>query len=171
MRISNLLVSCALLTAVDLHQSASATTTVHTAVMPGLVVEHAEIIGARSGSDMRGYFSVWNGSSSTLDLVSVDSSAFSSVELLQTAQEDGVTRLRAIEGGLRIPPHSELLMRPDGVQLLFRKPREPIAVGRSLAVTLRFADGSSQEVEATVYTSETPVTDHHHGEGDGSGSD
>lgn len=160
-----------LLAAATLVRPAWAETGDHKASMPGIAVEHAEVIADGSNGDLKGYFSVWNGSSSSVDLVSIESDAFGSVTLFQTLHDGGVGRLREVEGGLRIPAHSELLMTPGGVQLLFREPRKTVAAGQPFAVTLRFADGISKGVEAIVLAPETPVTDHHHGEGDGSGSD
>lgn len=160
-----------LLAMLAVYESAAASKGDHGASMPGIVVEHAEVIANGSYGNLKGYFSVWNGSSSSIDLISVETNAFVSVAMRETVHDDGVVRLREVEGGLRIPPRSELLMKPDGIQLLFREPLSSVSAGQSLSVTLRFADGSSEQVYAIVHAAETPVTDHHHGESDGSGSD
>lgn len=160
-----------LLATLAVYGSAEASTGDHGANMPGIVVEHAKVIANTSSGNLKGYFAVWNGGSSSIDLVSVETDAFVSVAMLQTVHDDGVVRLREVEGGLRIPPRSELLMKPDGIQLLFRDPVVPVSAGQSLSVTLRFADGSREEIDTIVHAAETPITDHHHGEGDGSGSD
>lgn len=171
MRFSACRVILGLLVGVAAHAPASASTGDHGASMPGIVVEHAEVIANASSGKLKGYFAVWNGGSSSIDLVSVETDAFVSVAMLQTVHDGGLVRLREVEGGLRIPPRSELLMKPDGIQLLFQGPVVPVSVGQSLSVTLRFADGSREEIDTVVYAAETPITDHHHGEGDGSGSD
>ena len=171
MRFAAYRVHFGLLAALAIHGAASASTGDHSPSMPGIVVEHAEIVANGSSGNLKGYFSVWNGSSSSIDLIAVETDAFVSVAMLQTVHDDGVVRLRELEGGLRIPPRSELLMKPDGVQLLFREPLSSVSAGESLSVTLLFADGSSAQVNAVVHAAGTSITDHHHGEGDGSGSD
>lgn len=144
----------------DKHKQASA----------GLSVEHAEIILSPPGGMMSaGYLVVWNGTQNQLDLAAVESGDFGSISLHRTETSDGVMRMRPVKGVLPIPGHSELLMKQGGIHLMLSDPKAPLKPDDTVDLELRFQDGTRVTAAARILESGTPLTDHHHGQGDEAG--
>jgi len=129
-----------------------------------LVVEHAEVVLAPSGSMMlAGYLTVWNGSKQQADLVSVQSDDFSSVSLHRTEVVDGVAKMRPIKEGVLIPGHAELVMKPGGLHMMLMEPKPDLKAGDMVGLLLAFEDGTSTATTAIIRPIGTKPTDHHHG--------
>jgi copper(I)-binding protein len=144
----------------------------HDARPEGIVIEHAEIVlGANESHPPRAFVSIWNGTSSSIDIVSIASNSLGRASLRATVHAGGVSRVRTVTDAMVIPPHSELVMKPDGVHVLFNQPTPSVSDLASVDIRVDLAGGTSVGAEAKVLPEGSPVTDHHHGEGDGSGSD
>lgn len=144
----------------------------HDARPEGIVIEHAEIVlGANESHPPRGFVSIWNGTSSSIDIVSIASKSLGPGSLRATVPADGVSRIWTVSGPMRIPPHAELLMKPDGVHIRFDQPTSSVTDESSVDILVKLADGTSVGTEAKVFREGSSITDHHHGEGDRSGSD
>jgi periplasmic copper chaperone A len=144
----------------------------HDARPAGIVIEHAEIVlGANESHPPRAFVSIWNGTSSSIDIVSIASKSLGPASLRATVNAGGVSRIRTVTGAMVIPPHSELVMKPDGVHVLFNQPTPSVSDLGSVDIRVDLADGTTVGANAKVLPDGSPVTDHHHGEGDGSGSD
>ncbi len=142
----------------------------HDPATAGMSVEHAEIILApRGGMMSAGYLVVWNGTQNQLDLATVESGDFGSISLHRTETADGVARMRPVKGVLPIPGHSELLMKQGGIHLMLSAPKGPLKPDDRVDLELRFQDGTRVTAAARVLAPGTPLTDHHHGQGDEAG--
>ena len=132
-----------------------------------IMIEHAEIILAPSGTKMMaGYLAIWNGTQQQANLSSVQSNAFASVILYRTEIVDGIAKIRPIDAGLPIPGHAELLMKPGGVHMMLAEPRAGLKPGDRVDLLLKFQDGTTASPKAIVRSMGQKPTDHHHGEAD-----
>lgn len=136
----------------------------------GISVEHAEIILSPPGGMMSaGHLVVWNGTQNQIDLAAVESNDFGSISVHRTETGDGVARMRPVKGILPIPGHSELLMKQGGIHLMLSAPKAQFRPGDTVDLELRFQDGRRLTAAARVLAPGTPLTDHHHGQGDEAG--
>ncbi len=141
----------------------------HSWPLTGLVVEHAEIVSARSeGERARGYLTIWNGTGTGSQITGVRSASFVKASLKQTQLTDGVARIRRVDE-IGLPGNSELMMRPDGVHVAFTGPTSRLNPGQSVDLVVTFEDGSELLAVATVLEADASPVDHHHGQGDGTG--
>lgn len=135
-----------------------------------VTIEHAEIVLSPSPAGIAaGYLAVFNGTKEEIGLSAVTTADFDSVSLHKTEMDDGFVRMRPVEGPLRIPQGTELVMRPGGLHLMLMEPTDEVTVGGNVTLAVEFADGSTQKVAATVLEPGQKPTYHHHGEDDESG--
>lgn len=72
------------------------------------------------------------------------------VEVHQTETEDGVMKMRPVEGGLELPAEAELTMAPGGYHVMLMGLQEPLSEGESFPVTLEFESGETLTVDVPV---------------------
>lgn len=151
-------------------ETADAANDRHEPAAAGISVEHAEITLSPPGGMMSAaYLVVWNGTLNQVDLAAVESRDFGSVSLHRTETGDGVARMRPVKGVLPIPGHSELMMKQGGIHLTLSDPKAQLEPDNSVDLELRFQDGTRVTTAARVLAPGTPLTDHHHGQGDEAG--
>lgn len=87
-----------------------------------------------------------------LTLVGGSSPLAALVEVHEMKMDGNVMRMRALERGLALPPGDTIELKPGGYHLMVTGLKQPLAVGESLPVTLKFvdADGRSVERQLTV---------------------
>jgi hypothetical protein len=68
--------------------------------------------------------------------------------------EDGVARMRPIEGGVVVPAGGSATLAPGGMHIMLMSLNEPLEVGKVFPLTLEFDDGGSIEVEVAVLSAE-----------------
>lgn len=51
---------------------------------------------------------------------------------------------------LTIPPKGRLELKPGGIHLMLEGLKQPLKLGQKVRLVLRFADGDTQALEATV---------------------
>jgi copper(I)-binding protein len=71
-------------------------------------------------------------------------------EVHATSIEDGIARMRPVEGGLEIKPGATVELKPGGLHLMFVDLKEPLKEGQTVRGTLTFEKAGSVEVEYTV---------------------
>lgn len=141
-------------------------TSQHTAVQDEISIEHAEIVLAPPGAKMMaGYLTIWNGTPQQVDLKDIESATFGSVSLRNTVVEDGVARMRPLDGA-PIPGHAELLMRRGGINLMLGNPKTELQAGDTVGLELTFHDGTRVSGTAKILPLGAKPIDHHHGEDD-----
>jgi periplasmic copper chaperone A len=82
-------------------------------------------------------------------LVGAASPAAESVEAHETVDENGVARMRPLEGA-SIPAGGALVMRPGGAHLMLMGLAAPLREGSSFKLTLTFERAGKMTVEAQV---------------------
>jgi len=125
-----------------------------------LMVEHAEIL-ILDGAASEGYLTIWNGTMTQANLISVRSDGFGKVRIRQ-----GGTKVAPAKDIFPIPGHAELKMTEDGIRLELAGPSVPVSQADRSDLTLVFGNGLTLTVDATIVRSRDLLTDHHHGEED-----
>ena len=101
-------------------------------------------------------------------LLSVTSSAAERVELHTVQTENGVARMRQVDGGIAVPADGEVKLRPGGYHVMFIKLKAPFAEGGTVPVTLEFEKAGSVELSLPVRAVPAAAG---HGHGHDSGED
>lgn len=96
-----------------------------------------------------GYMKISNKQSRTITILSLESNAFESIEIHQSIDQDGVTRMQSI-ASLSIRPGGSLELAPGGFHLMMMNPLEQLIPGKKVAVTLHYQDKKTQTIDMVV---------------------
>jgi copper(I)-binding protein len=109
--------------------------------------------GARMSA---GYFTIENGTSKDVEVKSLSSPVFESVEMHETRTENGVSSMHALDA-LHVPAGGKVTFAPGGKHLMLMGPRSALDPGQSLVITLTItsADGPASQVPATFQVGES----------------
>ncbi|MFD4461963.1 copper chaperone PCu(A)C [Nocardia sp. NPDC058480] len=84
-------------------------------------------------------------------LVAATSPASDRVEIHEVVPDStGAKTMRPKEGGITIPAHGEVTLKPGAEHLMFMDLKQPLRTGAQTSLTLTFSDGSSTVVSAQV---------------------
>lgn len=64
--------------------------------------------------------------------------------------DDGDMVMQEADGGIIIPAHGSLTLKPGGYHVMFWDLKKPIAVGDTVKATIEFSNGTSVDVEAVA---------------------
>ena len=98
---------------------------------------------------LAGYMVLENPADHTIELVSVSSPAFASVEIHRTEVTDGVARMVA-EPRVSIAAEGRVIFEPGGRHLMLHGPAQPLAEGELVPLELVFDDDRHLRIDATV---------------------
>ena len=107
-----------------------------------------------------GYVTIVNTTAGEDRLLSLASPRAERAEVHDMSMEDGVMRMRAVEGGLPIAAGETVQLAPGGRHLMFYGVTEPFVEGESIAVTLTFARAGEIAVTMPVRRAAAPPADH-----------
>lgn len=85
-----------------------------------------------------GYLTIENCGNSADKLLSASTPIAGRAEIHEMLDEDGVMKMRPMNGGLVIPPNGKLTLAPGGSHLMFVELRSPLAEGKQVPVSLEF---------------------------------
>ncbi|HRO62250.1 copper chaperone PCu(A)C [Thermomonas sp.] len=97
-----------------------------------------------------GYLVVINDGDTPDRLLRIDSGIARRIEMHRTANENGVMRMRPIEGGAVIPAHGRLEFAPGGNHLMLIGPVRPLVAGETFEATLVFERAGPRKVRFEV---------------------
>ena len=97
------------------------------------------IIKARPAA---GYFTLRNDGEKPVVLTGAASSACGMVMLHQSKEVNGIEKMLPVKS-VTVKPHGTLSFAPGGYHLMCMKPQAAMAIGKSVPMTLKFADGDS----------------------------
>ncbi|KAA2213307.1 copper chaperone PCu(A)C [Pseudoroseomonas oryzae] len=95
-------------------------------------------------------------------LVSASAEIAGSTEIHTHIREGDVMRMRAVEGGIPLPPGEEVLLAPGGYHLMLIGLKRAMAKGDRVPVTLTFERAGSITVELAVAAAGAPAGGHAH---------
>ncbi|RYY87527.1 MAG: copper chaperone PCu(A)C [Comamonadaceae bacterium] len=73
-------------------------------------------------------------------LVGVQTPVAGVAEVHEMKMEGDVMKMRAVSGGLDLPPRQTVELKPSGYHLMLMNLKQPIAKGTTVPMTLRFED-------------------------------
>lgn len=115
-----------------------------------IVVENAWVREAPPGASMMAAYLVINNlADSDIELVGVDSPAFTRVMMHRSEMVDGVARM-SHRDSLVVPARGSLALEPGGFHLMMPAPRERLKQGDKVDLLLHFADERCIRVTAVV---------------------
>lgn len=116
--------------------------------------------GAMAGA---GYLTIDNGGTSDDRLIAVEADV-PRVMIHTTVMEDGIARMRHVDGGVEIPAGGQALLQPGGLHVMFMGLRNtPLVAGETLPATLIFEKAGAVPVIFDIVprsTSGAGHTDH-----------
>lgn len=87
-----------------------------------------------------GYFILRNNTDKAIELTGASSSGCGMVMLHQSKDVNGVDKMLPIKN-IKVPAHGAVSFAPDGYHLMCMKPKSAVTAGKTVSVTLTFADG------------------------------
>jgi copper(I)-binding protein len=103
--------------------------------------------GASSGA---GYLTVTNNGSAADRLTCAGSDAAAQCQIHTMSMENGVMKMRPVEGGLEIRPGETVTLKPGSDHMMFVNLKHPLETGNALEATLQFEKAGSVKVEFPV---------------------
>lgn len=96
-----------------------------------------------------GYMKFVNTGSGDLTLVGVESDAFSSIEIHEMTNVDGLMKMRRLDE-LVIPANGSIELAPGGKHLMMHSPTDVLRAGKQIGITLAFASGVTQSFNVDI---------------------
>jgi copper(I)-binding protein len=103
--------------------------------------------GAASGA---GYMTVTNKGTAPDRVSCVSSDASVQCQIHTMTMEDGVMKMRPVEGGLEILPGQTITLKPGGFHIMLLDLKHPLEQGQSVKATLKFDHAGTVDVEYPI---------------------
>ena len=97
-----------------------------------------------------GYLMIHNHGRKADRLIGVSAEFAAKSEIHEMIHDNGVMKMRPLDGGIEIPAAGMVTLKPGGMHLMLMGLAEPLEPGRMLELTLEFASGHSITVPAHV---------------------
>ena len=97
-----------------------------------------------------GYLKITNNGTTPDRLLGGSSEAAKSFELHVMSMENGVMKMRPVEGGIEIKPGETVEFKPESYHVMFVGLKEPLVQGHRVKATLDFAKAGKVAVEFVV---------------------
>ena len=103
--------------------------------------------GAKIGT---GYFTIVNNGTSADKLVGVSGEVSDKIEVHEMSMNNGVMKMRPVDGGLTIEPGKTVKLAPSGYHLMIMDLKSPLKQGGKVPVTLEFEKAGKVAVTLDV---------------------
>ena len=103
--------------------------------------------GAAAGA---GYMTVTNKGTAPDRVSCVSSDASAQCQIHTMTMEDGVMKMRPVEGGLEILPGQTITLKPGGFHIMLLDLKHPLEQGQSVKATLKFDHAGTVDVEYPI---------------------
>jgi periplasmic copper chaperone A len=103
--------------------------------------------GASSGA---GYMTITNKGTAPDKVSCVSSDASAQCQIHTMTMEDGVMKMRPVEGGLEIKPGETVTLKPGGLHMMLLDLKHPLEQGQSVKATLKFDHAGPVAVEYPI---------------------
>jgi periplasmic copper chaperone A len=97
-----------------------------------------------------GYLKIKNGGTTPDRLTGGSSDVAAKVEVHTMTMDNGVMKMRPVEGGLEIKPGATVELKPGSYHLMFVGLKKPLAAGDHVKATLTFEKAGPVDVELDV---------------------
>ena len=117
----------------------------------GLVIAHPWARATPKGASTGAAYMTITNNGSVPDHVSCMSSDMSAeCQIHMMAMENGVMKMRPVEGGLEIKPNETAAFKPSGLHLMLVRLKHPLEQGKTVSITLKFKSAGMVEVEYPI---------------------
>ena len=96
------------------------------------------------------YLTIVNNGAGSDSLVSVSSDASMHAMLHSTSMDDGVMRMRPIDGGLAIPSKAAVELSPGRTHIMLTGLKQPLESGQTFQIRLDFERSADQDLDIKV---------------------
>ena len=103
--------------------------------------------GAKTGG---GYLTIENKGSAADRLIGGSADFAGSVQVHEMSMDNGVMKMRPVQGGLEIKPGQTVELKPQGLHIMFVGLKKPLKQGDHLKVTLEFEKAGKVQVSFDV---------------------
>ncbi len=108
----------------------------------GLALSHPWFRLVMPSLPAAGYFTLSNSGATAQSLVGASSPGCGMLMLHRSVNQGGQERMVMVQS-VAVPPHGKVRFAPGGYHMMCASPKAALRPGRSVPVTLRFADGAS----------------------------
>ncbi len=103
--------------------------------------------GAANGA---GYMTITNNGTAPDRVTCASSDASAQCQVHTMTMEDGVMKMRPVEGGLEIKPGETVTLKPSSLHVMFVGLKHPLEQGNAVEATLQFEKAGSVKVEFPI---------------------
>jgi periplasmic copper chaperone A len=104
----------------------------------------------RGASVAGGYMKISNKGSAPDRLIGGSAAVAGRFEVHQMIMEQGVAKMRPVEGGLEIKPGDAVELKPGSFHVMFMDLKQPLEKGQKIKGTLEFEKAGKIDIEYTV---------------------
>jgi copper(I)-binding protein len=116
-----------------------------------LTIERAWARATPKGADIgAGYLEIRNAGAAPDRLTGGSADFASGVEVHEMKMDNGVMKMRQVQGGLEIPAHGSVKLAPSGLHLMFTGLKRPLVKGETIKATLTFEHAGPVAVDFPV---------------------
>lgn len=142
----------------------TATAQAHEYQVGALHIDHpwarAMPVGVPTGA---AYLVVHNRGEQADRLLGADTPAADKAEVHEHVHQDGLMKMRKVDGGVAIAPGGELALQPGGYHLMLFGLKQPLEDGKRFPLTLHFEKAGDLQVEVAVQKeAPTAAAEHQH---------
>lgn len=137
------------------------------AAAAGIQVKDAWARSTVEGMKMGGAFMAIHNDNAKPDfLIGGSSPVADKVEVHTHINDNGVMRMREVNGGVPLPAHATTELKPGSYHLMFMGLNRQLKAGETIPVTLKFKNEKPQTIKIPVKTAPMPaMQNHQHGAG------
>jgi copper(I)-binding protein len=110
-----------------------------------------------------GFLTITNDSDTDDRLVAAASDAAGVMQIHEMAMEGGKMRMRELAGGLAIPAHQTVVLKPGGYHIMFMELKHPLVEGDTVDVTLTFEKAGTVTVPLAILAPDATAFEAGHG--------
>ena len=104
----------------------------------------------KGADDGAGYMTITNKGSTPDRVNCVSDDASKQCQIHSMTIEDGVMKMRPVEGGLEIKPGETVTLKPGGYHMMFVDLKHPLEQGKSVAAELKFDHAGMVKVDYPI---------------------
>lgn len=97
-----------------------------------------------------GYMKITNTTENADRLIGASASFAGMTQVHTMKMEDGVMKMRKVEGGLPIAAGETVVLKKGGLHLMFMRMKEPVKAGETRTVVLEFENSGKKEITFQV---------------------
>jgi len=131
-----------------------------------ITIEHAWARPSAGTTKMSAaYMKLKNAGKEGDTLKSASSPVAAEVSIHENINDNGVMKMRQVQGGLAIPAGGEVNLKPGGLHIMLMGLKQNLELGQTIPLKLSFANGGDTEIQAKIEKMPDAASggaDHHH---------